>query len=63
MDFDLLDESYPLVKSNLSFKDFQQAVEPGVTGGLTACPRPANFGRQHMPPCFLVKLAHQKIIL
>jgi hypothetical protein len=35
MDLDILDETYPMGKSNLPFKDFGQGGLTGVEGGLT----------------------------
>jgi hypothetical protein len=53
MNLDLLDETYLMVKSKLYFVVFDHT-------GLTGQTRRANFGCEHMPPCFLVKLACQK---
>jgi hypothetical protein len=54
MNLDLLDETYPMVKSNLHFMVFDHT-------GLTGQARRVNFGCEHMPLCFLINLACQKI--
>jgi hypothetical protein len=48
MNLDLLDESYPMVKSKLRFEDVVQGGLTAPQGGLTASPRPANFGCQQV---------------
>jgi hypothetical protein len=34
MNLDLLNESYPMVKSKLPFEEFDQGVQTGVGGGV-----------------------------
>jgi hypothetical protein len=60
MNLDLLDETYSMVKSKMYFVDIDHTGLTGGTTGMTGQTRPANFGCEHMPPCFLVKLACQK---
>jgi hypothetical protein len=63
MDFDLLDETYQLVKSKLYFVDIDHT---GLTGGPTSLAgrmRPANFVCEHMPLVFLAKDTCEKICL
>jgi hypothetical protein len=43
MDLDLLDEAYPMGKSNLPFKDFGQGGLTGVEGGLTGLAQTCHF--------------------
>jgi hypothetical protein len=45
MNLDLLDETYPIVKSKLYIVVFEHT-------GLTDQTRHANFGCEHMPPVF-----------
>jgi hypothetical protein len=51
---DLLDETYPMVKSKSYFVDFDRT---GLTGGTHKSVRSdqTNFGCEHMPPYLLVK--------
>jgi hypothetical protein len=58
MDLDLLDETYPMGKSNLPFKDFVQGGLTGVEGGLTGLAHTCYFSVSTYAPCFLVKLAY-----
>jgi hypothetical protein len=43
MDLDLFDETYPMGKSNLPFKDFGQGGLTGVEGGLTWLAQTCHF--------------------
>jgi hypothetical protein len=43
MDLDLLDETYPIGKSNLPFKDFVQGGLTGVEGSLTGLAQICHF--------------------
>jgi hypothetical protein len=43
MDLDLFDETYPMGKSNLPFKDFGQGGLTGVEGGLTGLAQTCHF--------------------
>jgi hypothetical protein len=43
MDLDLLDETYPKVKSKLPFKDFVPVGLTGVQGGLTGLAQTCHF--------------------
>jgi hypothetical protein len=43
MDLDLLDETYPMGKSNLPFKDFVQGGRTGVEGSLTGLAQTCHF--------------------
>jgi hypothetical protein len=60
MNLDLLDETYPMVKSKLDFVDFDHT---GLTGGTHRFDRSyqtCQFWMQTYAPCFLVKLACHK---
>jgi hypothetical protein len=43
MDLDLLNETYPMGKSKLPFKDFVQGCLTGVEGGLTGLAQTCPF--------------------
>jgi hypothetical protein len=43
MDLDILDENYPMGKSNLPFKDFGQGGLTGVERGLTWLAQTCHF--------------------
>jgi hypothetical protein len=58
MNLDLLDETYPMGKSKLPFKDFVEGGLTGVEGGLTGLAQTYHFLVSTYAPCFLVKLAY-----
>jgi hypothetical protein len=63
MDLDLLDETYPMGKSNLTFKDFGKGVLTGVEGGLTGLAQTCHFWLPTYAPLFFSKACILKTIL
>jgi hypothetical protein len=55
MDLDLLDETYPMGKYNLPFKNFGQGGLTGVDGGLTGLAQTCHFWVSTHAPLFLSK--------
>jgi hypothetical protein len=55
MDLDLLDETYPMGKSKLPFKDFGQGGLTGVQGGLTRLAQTCHFWVSTYAPLFFSK--------
>jgi hypothetical protein len=58
IDLYLLDETYPMGKSKLHFKDFGQGGLTGVLGGLNGLAQTYHFWVSTYSPCFLVNLAY-----
>jgi hypothetical protein len=53
MDLDLIDETYPMGKSNLPFNDFGQGGLTGVEGSLTGLAQTYHFWvSTYAPPVF-----------
>jgi hypothetical protein len=63
MDLDLLNETYPMEKSKLPFKDFVQGGLTGVEGGLTRLAQTCHFLVSTYAPLVFSKACVLKTIL
>ena len=63
MNFDLLDESYPMVESNLHFEQLDQTGLTGLRGRSDRFPQSCQFWSSTYASCFFGKACVPKNIL